>query len=292
MTAGISVGRRWFGAIVACFVFLGGMGALGFVTMDMAKAATFQPPTGEAPTGNIPVTVWNALDLPTGATQQASAAIVIDGGGPPPQPTGITVGWRPNVPDLNLGASAGGQNVIYGAAAYDSMSASDYLLKLETEKGTEGSYDTRLTVDKDGSVVASGSISARGKSSCFGAVFQGVTGSTYRGNLDGVKKGYYDANSLCEAAFGDGAHVCWPAEMLMSVKCAGVGSKIKDATLDGFDAWMQDGPPGYTAPANDCQAWSSAATADLGRKWRFDSATGGIGFLTTCNQPLKFACCK
>src|SRR5512139_3747262 len=84
MAVKTSAGTRWLGTAIACLIFICGVGALSLVATGMVRAATFKPPTGEAPTGNIPVTVWNALDLPTGSTQQASAAIVIDGGGPPP----------------------------------------------------------------------------------------------------------------------------------------------------------------------------------------------------------------
>jgi len=147
-----------------------------------------------------------------------------------------------------------------------------------------GGADDAMTLSADGDLDTLG---------CFGPVFVGVTALTYTGHLNGAASGYFNANSLC-AGFGTGAHVCSTAEMLNSIKCASVWppDKLKDAALNGVDAWVQGGPPGFTAPVNDCQSWSSNNSSHLGRMWRLDSVTGGTGFLTTCNQAIPFACCK
>lgn len=56
--------------------------------------------------------------------------------------------------------------------------------------------------------------------------------------------------------------------------------------------WIANGPPGYTAPANDCSGWTSSDGNKYGAIWQFNSDGGGSGYLTTCNQPLPLACCK
>lgn len=130
-------------------------------------------------------------------------------------------------------------------------------------------------------MTAAGDINSR---RCFGPVYVGQTAATY----DGARGGYDDANALCAAAVA-GSHVCTTSEILETIKC-------NQASLPTTDqAWISNGPPGYTARANDCTGWTSTSpsgsTTVYGAIWAFD-ANGGVGWVTTCNQTLKFACCK
>lgn len=288
--------------IVLMLVWLGVFVLFGLVFINNASAATFSPPVNSPPTGNIPSVVWNRVDT---TAKQAATAIDIDGGGPgATKPAGISVGAS----TLDLGSAASGQNVIWGGALYGGMNSSDYLLLLQTYAPSV--WTNRLRVDRTGNLTSSGNVAAGGFVSaagdvaaggCLGAVFSGLTGGTtagsyvFDGNMD-VTAGYLYARDLCAAAspagVGTGGHVCSSAEIMMSLKCQAAGTGIRNSTYNGLDAWIQDGPPGYTALANDCNGWQSDAGSSLGRIWRFDATKGGQGFLTTCNQKLKFACCK
>lgn len=254
------------------------------------SAATYTGPSQAAPGGNIPFTIWNRT---ASTVVQPTAAIAIDGGGPgPATSTGVVVGLNAAITStLDLGNGGAGQNVYYGAATYAGMNAGDSLFKLETYAA---GFTTRFNVDRDGSVSASGNMNS---SACFGPTFQGSTATSYDGTLNGTGTGYINANALCVGTFGAGAHVCSSAEIMNSLKCSSPTSPIRSASwndTDGVfeDAWIQDGPPGFTAPANDCGGWRSSAGTSFGRIWRLDATTGGRGFLTTCNQAIQFSCCK
>jgi hypothetical protein len=78
------------------------------------------------------------------------------------------------------------------------------------------------------------------------------------------------------------------AEIMNSIN---QGTAAYFAVGNGTDMWINGGPPGYTAPANDCVGWTSADSSKFGRKWRKD-AVGGAGTLTFCNQSIQFACCR
>jgi hypothetical protein len=130
-------------------------------------------------------------------------------------------------------------------------------------------------------MTAAGDINSR---RCFGPVYVGQTAATY----NGARGGYASANALCAASVS-GSHVCTTSEILETIKC-------NQASLPTTDmAWISNGPPGYTARANDCTGWTSTspsgATIVYGAIWAFD-ANGGVGWVTTCNMTLKFACCK
>lgn len=125
---------------------------------------------------------------------------------------------------------------------------------------------------------------------CFGPVYVGQTQASYTGNLNGaVNVGYDDANALCAGSV-PGSHVCATGEILETIKCNRASLPVTD------QAWISNGPPGYTARANDCTGWTSSSPAGdgatvYGAIWVFD-ASGGVGWVTTCNMALKFACCK
>ena len=144
-------------------------------------------------------------------------------------------------------------------------------------------YGARLSGVGENNVTmtAAGDIDSR---RCFGPVYVGQTAATY----NGARGGYTSANALCAASVS-GSHVCTTSEILETIKC----NQPSLPTTD--QAWISNGPPGYTARANDCTGWTSTspsgATTVYGAIWAFD-ASGGVGWVTTCNQSLKFACCK
>ena len=107
---------------------------------------------------------------------------------------------------------------------------------------------------------------------------------------------YETANSKCSASTDInvvGSHVCTPDEMLNSYNhgVPGVSPVYTYVTEDLL--WVNVGPPGYLANANDCQGWTrtstSSADPNYGAVWEFASKAG---FLTGCRNDMKFACCK
>lgn len=115
---------------------------------------------------------------------------------------------------------------------------------------------------------------------CTGGKFDHLTAGTYDGN----QTSYANANSYC----GADQHVCTPDEILRSVYCTGA----MPLPASG-QAWVANGPPGFTSPAsNDCAGFTSNAASSYGAFWQFTGAGGGKGFATSCALKLKFACCK
>ncbi|MEY4722748.1 MAG: hypothetical protein RLZZ324_261 [Candidatus Parcubacteria bacterium] len=248
-------------AVIAFFVlaFVGvGVAAALIRTVD---AATFQGPTAAAPGGNIPVTIWNR-----GATaaQQTNAGIDIDGNGGASF-KGFSVGTAALV-------ISGAQNLMYGNV--DTTSTGNLLL-LQNESADMFK------------VTARGDVKAAG---CFGATFVGVTPSSFHGSLGAVGS-YYGADNKCSTAYA-GSHVCKPEEILESISCSVAGDPIR--TNGGISAWLDGGPPGFTANANDCIGWTDNTAGAYGRVWQFNNVTGGSGTMTTCNAGggLKYACCR
>ena len=104
---------------------------------------------------------------------------------------------------------------------------------------------------------------------------------------------YDAANEYCaNGSNAPGSHICNSAEMINSINHGGVNSPINtysgSATL-----WINNGPPGFTANANDCLGWSKTTSPstnpNYGRIWNFTSSYGG---LLPCRTGKKFACCK
>lgn len=130
------------------------------------------------------------------------------------------------------------------------------------------------------SINVSGTIKASG---CNGATFVGVTSNVANVAL---ANGYVSANILCNTAFS-GSHVCRVEEVLESTRCT-VGT-----LPSGTSAWVNGGPPGFTANAADCAGWTSNNASYYGRVWQFNSSNGGSGSMTTCSAGvLPYACCK
>lgn len=120
-------------------------------------------------------------------------------------------------------------------------------------------------------------------------VFVGTTSVTsYTGELtSGADTGYEAANALCNAEF-DGSHLCMTDEILTTIQTEDIATLFSGVA----DAWIAEGPPGFTANSNDCAGWTSASSAYLGPWWEFDATGGGIGYLTNCATTKPLACCK
>ncbi len=115
---------------------------------------------------------------------------------------------------------------------------------------------------------------------CTGGKFDHLTAGTYDGN----QTSYANVNSYC----GSEQHICTPDEILRSVYCTS-----SMPLPDSGNAWVANGPPGFTSPAsNDCAGWTSNAATSYGAFWQFTGAGGGKAFATSCSLSLKFACCK
>lgn len=114
------------------------------------------------------------------------------------------------------------------------------------------------------------------------AVYSASTPATYNGS----QSGYSGANALC-AATVTGSHVCTTGEIMNTIN-SGVGSTIPT----GSTLWITNGPPGFTANANDCIGWTSAVSGNYGTVWIKLASGDGFGSLNGCNTPRSFACCK
>lgn len=195
-------------------------------------------------------------------------------------------------PNRQLGASDPNDYLFYGAARYDvsdptnymSHPKDDYLIWLRTRDydAPGDPYQDRFKVNVSGDVFATG---------CFGPTFVGLTALSY---APSAVSGYYGANNKCQLDYPNdpGVHVCTSEEILESIKCSVDGDPIR-GVVDGTSAWINGGPPGFTANANDCQGWTSSAANAYGRYWIFNLASGGRGTTTSCNSPgIPFACCR
>jgi hypothetical protein len=111
----------------------------------------------------------------------------------------------------------------------------------------------------------------------------GYTTSSYDGNItNGSLIGYVAANAICDANFV-GSHFCLKSEILKTIANG-------NAAFTG-EVWFANGPPGYTAAANDCEGWTKV-TSEIGPFWDWDENDGaGAGKLTPCSSELQLACC-
>jgi hypothetical protein len=111
----------------------------------------------------------------------------------------------------------------------------------------------------------------------------GYTNSSYNGNItNGSLIGYVAANAICNAEYS-GSHFCLKSEILKTI--------ANGNTNFTGEVWFANGPPGYTAPANDCEGWTKV-TNEIGPFWDWDENDGaGSGQLTPCSSELQLACC-
>ncbi|KKW38109.1 MAG: hypothetical protein UY87_C0083G0003 [Candidatus Peribacteria bacterium GW2011_GWC2_54_8] len=122
-----------------------------------------------------------------------------------------------------------------------------------------------------------------------GAVFVGTTTVTsYNGQFtSGSYVGYQAANAICDAEFS-GSHFCQTDEIIGTISSEDISTLFSGIP----DAWIAEGPPGYTADSNDCRGWTSSGATHLGPWWEFSTAGGGIGHLTNCSTTKPLACCR
>ncbi len=115
-------------------------------------------------------------------------------------------------------------------------------------------------------------------------IFAGHTGPDY----NGANGGYDNANAICDTAY-DGSHICTTEDILRIINSGNVNS-IPTTTI-GY--WIVNGPPAYTANANDCVGFTTSSSAMLGNVWiKPPEYPNSFGILRHCNQEHQFACCK
>lgn len=104
----------------------------------------------------------------------------------------------------------------------------------------------------------------------------------------GNRGSYTAANSLC-AAVVTGSHVCSTNEILNTINLGHSADMPAVSSL-----WINNGPPGYQANANDCAGWTSSAATSFGTIWvKNSSFVDGLGSLEKCDGVgYAYACCK
>jgi len=111
--------------------------------------------------------------------------------------------------------------------------------------------------------------------------FVGLTTLAYDGNDMGT---YALAAARCVTDTGDSkARVCTNEDMGKLVES---GETFGSAT---DEVWVNGFAPGYTAFANDCNAWSSVA---VGYYARYFKLADKVSNLSGCAMSKKYACCK
>jgi len=134
----------------------------------------------------------------------------------------------------------------------------------------------------DNDVVTLGWVNSALSSVGGSAIYATSTPSTY----NGLQSGYSGANALCAATLA-GTHVCTTEEILYSIN-NGSGSSIPVGTT----LWVSNGPPAYTANANDCIGWTSSTAGNYGTVWIKLSSGDGFGSLNSCATARSYACCQ
>ena len=117
-------------------------------------------------------------------------------------------------------------------------------------------------------------------------VYLGVTTQL---STNGSAGGYVVADQACQAEYAN-SHVCRTEEIFNTISTQDVGTLFSYTSLTG--AWILEGPPGFTAPANDCNGLTDGTSDYLGAFWQFNNTTGGAGALSICSQAKPFACCR
>jgi hypothetical protein len=116
-------------------------------------------------------------------------------------------------------------------------------------------------------------------------VFLNLTSGTYNGAIiNGSLVGYQAANDICNRTYSN-SYFCKSSDVIAYI------NNVNIAWFAGT-AWVANGPPGYTASANDCEGWTTATTAKLGSFWQFENNGGGMGWLTNCGNTKPLACCR
>jgi hypothetical protein len=110
--------------------------------------------------------------------------------------------------------------------------------------------------------------------------------------VNGGRSGYKIANDLCDTAV-TGSHICTADEISRSYAYSNAvliaATASPGSTPAEYFVWINSGAPGFTANANDCLGWNSAAITSYGAIWNIKSKFFAIN---TCDQSRRFACCK
>jgi len=119
-----------------------------------------------------------------------------------------------------------------------------------------------------------------------------LTSTTTNGSFTftGGYTGYDAGNKICNSE-QTGSHFCRTDEIVYLIQKNGASGF---SSINGQNAWMADGPPGYTGAtaADDCAGWTNGTTSNLGHFWIFNSTGGGVGALIHCGTVKKITCCK
>lgn len=151
---------------------------------------------------------------------------------------------------------------------------------------TNGSSIILVSDGSNWKTIISGSGSSSGSSG--GGTLIGKTTATTDGSVaSGSLTGYPAANEICTTQFA-GSHICQVDEILNTIN----GGIPATFTSVASTAWIANGPPGYTANANDCVGYTNATNTYLGAFWLFKKTTGGEGWLVNCSVTKPIACCK
>lgn len=100
--------------------------------------------------------------------------------------------------------------------------------------------------------------------------------------------GYQAANYICDSEFSSSS-LCQTDEILQIIRTQNI-TFFGTGNIDG--AWTAEGPPGFTANANDCNGWTNNTDTRYGPFWIFDSVGGGMGWLGPCDAVKPLACCQ
>ncbi len=103
----------------------------------------------------------------------------------------------------------------------------------------------------------------------------------------GTLRGYQAGNAICNHYY-PGYHFCFSGEIISYIRTASNINKFAGLP----QAWISEGPPGFTSDSNDCGGYTTADLEPLGAFWEFDSDGGGRGWLSTCGSAKNIACCK
>lgn len=193
----------------------------------------------------------------------------------------VTVGtWQGDV----IGLAYGGTGSTTAAGARENLGLEDIYKFGITSTGTTG-YVWQSDGDGKGEWVATSSLGIASGSGSTGK-FIGTSTYTSVGLIaTGSLIGYIAANDICSFEYANG-FFCRTYDMLVTIEQDDVSDWV-----GGGNAWMAEGPPGYTYESNDCMGWTSSSSVHLGAFWEFDDDGGGMGWLVNCAQEKPLTCC-
>jgi len=152
-------------------------------------------------------------------------------------------------------------------------------------KGESGASGGKGDKGDTGDAGSTGATGETGESGTGEVASISKTTTTYNGLLtSNGKTGYQAANDICNSTFS-GSHFCRTDEIIQFIA-------QRDISAFADDAWIAEGPPGYTSKSNDCSGWTTNDTDQLGAYWSYDSSGGGKGWLVSCETQMPLSCCQ